>query len=95
KDRIITELVKFAREFNKNWVGDNQEFLYMKIFKTTEELGKFVVDSNVLTDTMNDFEVKTGVTLEEWNLICKDAIKDNNSGEKFQEILLKNLSEVI
>lgn len=95
KDRVLTELMKFARDFNKNWFGDSKEFLYMKIFKNSEDLGKFVVDSNMITSSLSDFEEKTGVTLDEWNMICKEAIRSSHAGEKFQQILLKNLSEVI
>lgn len=95
KDRIVPELIKFSREFNKKWFGDNKEFLYIKIFKTAEELGKFVVDSNMLTNSIDNFKDKTGVTVEEWNMICRDAVKNDHAGERFREILLKNLSEVI
>lgn len=95
KDRVVPELIKFSREFNKSWYGDNKEFLYLKIFKNPEELGDFVVNSTMLTDEESTFIDKTGVTVEAWRNICKTAVKNKASGEKFQEILQKNLSEVI
>ncbi len=55
KDRVIPELIKFSREFNKTWYGDNKEFLYLKIFKNPEELGNFIVDSTMLTNDENTF----------------------------------------
>ena len=95
KDRVVPELIKFSREFNKSWYGDNTEFLYLKIFKTPEELGDFVVNSTMLTDEESLFIDKTGVTVEEWKKVCINALKNKECGEKFQEILQKNLSEVI
>ena len=95
KDRVIPELIKFSREFNKTWYGDNKEFLYLKIFRNPEELGNFIVDSTMLTNDENTFISKTGVTVSEWKKICSEAIKNELSAEKFKEILQKNLSEVI
>ena len=95
KDRVIPELIKFSREFNKTWYGDNKEFLYLKIFKNPGELGDFIVDSTMLTNDENTFICKTGVTVNEWNKICSEATKNEVSAEKFKEILQKNLSEVI
>lgn len=95
KDRVIPELIKFSREFNKTWYGDNKEFLYLKIFRNPEELGNFIVDSTMLTNDENTFISKTGVTVSEWKKICSEAIKNKLSAEKFKEILQKNLSEVI
>lgn len=95
KDRVIPELIKFSREFNKTWYGDNKEFLYLKIFKNPGELGDFIVDSTMLTNDENTFICKTGVTVNEWKKICSEATKNKVSAEKFKEILQKNLSEVI
>ena len=95
KDRVIPELIKFSREFNKTWYGDNKEFLYLKIFRNPEELCNFIVDSTMLTNDENTFISKTGVTVSEWKKICSEAIKNKLSAEKFKEILQKNLSEVI
>lgn len=95
KDRVIPELIKFSREFNKTWYGDNKEFLYLKIFKNPEELGNFIVDSTMLTNDENTFISKTGVTVNEWKKICSEATKNKVSAEIFKEILQKNLSEVI
>ncbi|MGG7178863.1 hypothetical protein ACQPU1_14810 [Clostridium paraputrificum] len=95
KDRVISELMKFARDFNKTWVGDNKEFLYIKIFKNTEDLGRFVLDSTMMTSNSDEFERKTGVTIDEWKIICKGAVKNKHLGEKLQKVLQKNLTEVI
>lgn len=95
KERIFPEMIKFTREFNRTWFGNNQEFLYMKIFKSTEELGDFVVESTMITSNEEEFQNKIGVTIDEWNTICKHATSDKLVGEKFQKILQKKLTEVI
>lgn len=95
KDRVLTELMKFAREFNKTWLGNNKEFLYMKIFKTPVELGEFVVESTMLTNSEKEFEDKVGVSIERWSEICKNVNKSEGFNEEFRKILKKNLSEVI
>ena len=95
KDRVFQEIIKFTREFNRTWFGNNQEFLYMKIFKSTVELGDFVVESTMITNDKEEFENKIGVTIDEWNIICKHATSDKLVGEKFQQILQKSLTEVI
>ena len=95
KDKIVSGLIKFARNFNKKWFGDNTEFLYLKIFKTPEELGEFVEESTMITGTEEEFKKKIGVSSEEWKTICKSAKESEIEGMKFKEILQKNLSEVI
>jgi hypothetical protein len=95
KERVLSELMKFAREFNRTWFGNNQEFLYMKLFKSTVELGDFVVESTMITSDEEEFENKIGVTIDEWKIICANATSDKLAGEKFQQILQKSLTEVI
>lgn len=95
KDRIIPELMKFARSFNKTWFGDNKEFLYLKVFKSPDEVGEFVVNSSLITGDDNIFKERLGVTVNEWRCICKDAIKNDTMGERFKEILQKNLTQII
>lgn len=95
KNRILAELKKFSREFNRKWYGDNREFLYLKIFTTAEELGDFVIESNLLIGSEDDFKNRTTESPERWKIICKKATTDQQSGERFREILLKHLSEII
>ena len=95
KERVFPELMKFVREFNRTWFGNNQEFLYMKIFKSTVELGDFVVESTMITNDKEEFQNRIGATIDEWQIICKYATSDKLVGEKFQQILQKSLTEVI
>ena len=92
--KVQTELKKFSREFNKKWMGDNTEFIYIKFFSTPKELGEFVVSSGLMTSTEEEVETKIGLSIDEWQEICDNAIEDSKCGEKFRKILLKNLSEV-
>ena len=77
------------------WFGNNKEFLYMKIFKTPVELGEFVVESTMLTNSEKEFENKVGVSIDRWSYLCKNLNKDKNIKEEFRKILQRNLSEVI
>ena len=95
KDRIVGELIKFAREFNKTWFGDNTEFLYIKIFKTPKEVGEFVINATLVTTSVENFKRKIGVDIDEWKKICEKANKDEVFGEKFRKIIRKNLSEIL
>lgn len=95
EDKILAELLKFARSFNKTWFGDNKEFLYLKVFKTPEEVGDFVLNSSLITGDENTFKERLGVEVLEWKEICKDAIKNEAMGERFKEILQKNLTQII
>jgi hypothetical protein len=93
-DRIEMELRRFLVDFNKRWMGDNKQFLYIKIFNTPEQLGEFVISSSVITNTEKELENKIGMTIPEWRDICKFAISDPDKGEIFKDILQKKLSEV-
>lgn len=93
-DKIELELRKFVTEFNRRWIGDNKEFIYIKVFTTPEELGEFVVSSTLITSTEKELENRIGMTIDEWGDICKFAIKDVTKGEIFRKILLKKLSRV-
>ncbi len=92
--KIQGELKKFSREFNKEWMGDNNEFIYIKFFSTPKELGDFVVSSGLMTSSEEELEEKLGISLEEWKHICENAISNKDSGEKFRKILLRKLTEV-
>ncbi|MBW6410469.1 hypothetical protein [Clostridium weizhouense] len=92
--KIGIEVKKFIRGFNSNWSGDSNRFLYLKVFKTPEELGEFVVTSGLITNTKEEIENKIGVSLEEWENICKYGLKDKIKAEQFRNILLKKLTEV-
>lgn len=89
------ELRKFLREFNKKWMGDNREFIYIKLFKSPEEVGEFVVSSATMTNSEDELENKIGMKIEEWKNLCENTLKDKVKAEKFREILLKKLSEVL
>lgn len=92
---VEVELRKFFREFNKRWMGDNKEFIYIKIFSTPEELGEFVISSALLTSSEKELEDRMGITIEQWKDICKDAIVNTDKGEVFRNILLKKLSQIL
>ncbi len=89
------ELKKFLREFNKKWIGDNREFLYIKLFKSPKEVGDFVVSSATITNSEGELESKIGMKIDEWLNLCENTLKDKKSAEKFRQILLKRLSEVL
>jgi len=95
KDKLIKALQRFSRDFNRTWYGDNKEFLYLKIFESPKDLGDFVINSNYITTTEEDFLERTGVDIGQWKNICEDASINKRNGEKFRDILLKSLTEVI
>jgi len=95
KDKLIRALQRFARDFNRTWYGDNKEFLYLKIFNTPKDLGEFVVNSSYMTTNDSEFRERTGVSISEWRNICENADKSKRDGEKFRDILLKSLTEII
>ena len=94
-DKLIKSLKRFFRDFNRTWYGDNKEFLYLKIFDNPKELGEFVVNSSYITTTEEDFIERTGISLVEWRKICENADENKRNGEKFRDILLKSLTEII
>lgn len=89
------QLKRFLSNFNKKWMGDNQEFIFIKFFKSPEEVGDFVEESSLLTSSETELENKIGMKLSEWKDICKNSLKDKLKGERFREILLKKLTEVL
>ena len=95
KNKIIPQIKRLAREFNRKWYGDSTEFLYIKIFETASELGKFVVKSNFITSDEEEFEKRIGVSIDEWEIIYTNCTKDSVLGEKFRVILQKKLTEII
>lgn len=95
REKIVLEITRFVRDFNKTWYGDNREFLYLKVFKKIEDLGEFVVKSSYITSTEDEFKNRIGVSVEEWREIYTNALVDITRGAKFRDILLKSLTEVI
>ncbi|WP_066890080.1 hypothetical protein [Clostridium nigeriense] len=95
KDKLIRELKRFSRDFNRTWYGDNKEFLYLKIFDDPKDLGEFVISSSYITTTEEDFIERTGINIVEWKSICEKAHTNKRDGEKFRDILLKSLTEII
>lgn len=95
KDKLIKALQRFSREFNRTWYGDNKEFLYLKIFASAKDLGDFVISSSYITTTEEAFIERTGVEIVDWKNICENAHINKRDGEKFRNILLKSLTEII
>ena len=95
KSKIVLEIKKFIREFNKIWYGNNNEFLYLKIFNTPEELGEFVINSSYMSNSEEDFKNKYSETIDDWREICRTAETEKVTGDAFRKILLKYLTEVI
>lgn len=92
---LLKQLKKFSREFNRTWYGDNKEFLYLKVFESAKELGDFVLNSSYMTLSEEDFKLKTGITIYEWEEICLDVTKNEINAKKFRDVLLKSLTEII
>ena len=92
---LLRQLKKFSREFNRTWYGDNKEFLYLKIFESAKELGDFVLNSSYMTLSEEDFKLKTGITVDEWEEVCLDVGKNEINAKKFRDVLLKSLTEII
>lgn len=95
KGKLILELKKFVRDFNRTWYGDSSEFLYLKIFEKPEELGKFVLESSYMSGSQEEIREKINEDTTNWLEICKKATTNKKIGEQFREILQKNLTEVI
>ena len=95
KNKLMLELKKFVRDFNRTWYGDSSEFLYLKIFERPEELGKFVLDSSYISKSEEEFRKETNQEIAAWLELCKNATTNKRAGEKFRKILQKNLTEVM
>ena len=95
KNKLMPELKKFVRDFNRTWYGDSSEFLYFKIFEKPEELGRFVLDSSYMSNSEELFRKENTEDITEWLDLCKNATTNKQAGEKFRNILQKNLTEVI
>ena len=88
------ELKKFSREFNKRWMGDNTEFIYVKFFSKPKDLGEFAISSGLMTNTEEELQEKINMPLDRWREICENAIEDRTNGELFRDIVIKKLCEV-
>ena len=95
REKLIKELKRFSRDFNRTWYGNNKEFLYLKIFDNPKDLGEFVISSSYITTTEEDFIERTGINIGQWKNICEKAHINKSEGEKFRDILLKSLTEII
>lgn len=94
-NKVVIEMKKIIREFNRDWYGDSKEFLYIKLFDKPEDLGKFVLESNYMASSEEEFKSKTHEDLTTWMDLCCRATKDKKAGEIFRKILQKSLTEVI
>ncbi|WP_238884174.1 hypothetical protein [Clostridium sp. YIM B02551] len=94
-EEILTELKKFTRDFNKTWLGDNTEFLYLKIFSNPKELADFVIDTTNMTSIGEKFEKELGVDQEGFRKICLMASEDSECEKKLKNILSRKLTEIL
>lgn len=95
EDRILLELRKFSIDFNKTWLGDNTEFIYLKTFSKAEDLGAFVLETGKLLNTDNKIEDKIGMDENNFIRVCKTASSIKKSGEELKDILAKKLTEIL
>ena len=92
---LMNNLKKFAKDFNKKWFGDSEEFLYLNMFNNAIDMGKFVLKANEITNNEEEFQRKVGLTNEQWIELCGSLINNEDNQIKFKNILIKNLSEII
>lgn len=92
---LIKKLKEFSRDFNRTWIGDSTEFLYLNIFKNSEELAEFILNTNVQTNCEKSFEERIQLSEQQWINLCKDVSKNKEVQVQFKEILSKHLSEII
>lgn len=91
----VKELRRFLREFNRRWIGNNSEFIYINLFNSPKEVCDFVISSATITDSKHELENKIGMKINEWVSLCENVLNDKKDAEKFRQILLKRLSEVL
>lgn len=94
-EEIIDGLVEFGKRFNKEWIGDKTRFLYIKVFKTATQVGKFIDSSVEMTNKQKEFENEIGLSLKQWQDIYLNVGKDKKSSTIFRNILLNKLSETL
>ena len=73
KNKLMPELKRFVRDFNRSWQGDSSEFLYLKIFEKPEDLGRFVLDSSYMLNSEELFRKENTEDITEWLELCKNA----------------------
>ena len=94
-EEIIDGLVDFGKRFNKDWIGDNKRFLYIKVFKTATQVGEFIDSSVEMTNKQKEFENEIGLSLKELQDVYLNVGKDKKSSTIFKNILLNKLSETL
>lgn len=60
------------------------------MFETSEELGKFVLESSYMSSGQEEINKKTDKELKTWLDICKNATTDRKSG-RFLETYYKKI----
>lgn len=95
KEKVMRELKKFARDFNRTWYGDHSEFLYLKVFDTPKDLGEFAIQSRYMSSSQELFEKTTSKNVDDLLYICETATEDEVTGRAFRKILLKYFTEII
>lgn len=95
RENLPRELNKFTREFNKTWIGNNESFLYVKIFCNSDELYKYITYTNNIVQSDKSLFDSIGVHEKELEDICKNAGKDASKGELLKKILSVNLVDML
>lgn len=94
-EEIMSGLKDLEIAFNKDWAGNENSFLYFKVFNDARELGEFVLEAN---ETIGKSEIsynKDSLNHEEWLNLCSNVINDKKAAESFKKILINGLTEVI
>lgn len=92
-EKLPRALKHFCREFNKTWIGDSNEFIYIKILVTPSELLDFInyTQSMVSSDTMEEM---IGISEDELQDICENAASDKDKGDMLKKVLTVDLVEM-
>lgn len=94
-EKIIVGLKSLEREFNRDWKGNENVFLYFKVFNDVRELGEFVLDANKIIGKNEISYNQDTLSHEKWLSLCSNVIKDKEAAESFKKILINGLTEVI
>lgn len=95
EQEILNGIIKFGREFNKVWLGDNNRFLYIKAFKNAQDLANFVKSSVDLTGKNNEFKNYIGISIDDFIEISEKVSTDKEASNIFRKVILDKLTDVL
>lgn len=94
-ENVFEKLKEYSLEFSNRWGEISNVFSYFSIFKSPEEIGRYVLEGYEAENIVDYFTEETGLTKEQWEDVYQNVYENEFMKKKFMDILNNKICNLL